>query len=104
MEDLVWFAAAGVLFVLLHVAVAAYLYRAAASGDPDPAGEYLPARDADERTVSNRAASGTDDRVPCPSCGVPNDPRYRFCRRCVADLQASVTAATGGNGRKRLGS
>jgi len=104
MEQLLWLAAAGVVFVLLHVAVAAYIYRAAASTDPDPAGEYVTARDGDERQVANRPAGGSDDRVPCPSCGVPNGPSYRFCRRCVADLQRSGTPATATNGRKRLGS
>jgi hypothetical protein len=104
MEGLVWFAAAGVLFVLVHVAVAAYLYRSAASRNHDPAGEYVPSRDGDERTIGTGPASGSPDRVPCPSCGVPNDPSYRFCRRCVADLQRRVTATTGTNGRKRLGS
>ncbi len=104
MEELLPLAAAGTLFVLLHVAVAAYLYRAAAAGEADPASEYVPARDGDERTVANRAGGAADDRVPCPTCGVPNDPSYRFCRRCVADLQRSVTSATGSDGRKRLGS
>jgi hypothetical protein len=104
MEDLLWFAAAGILFVLLHVAVATCLYRVAGATDADPVGEYLPASDGDERTVANRPDGDSEDRVPCPTCGVPNDPSFRFCRRCVADLKQSVTASTVTDGRKRLGS
>ena len=97
MDDLLWLGAAAALFVLLHVAVAAYLYRSAADG-PDHAGEYIPAQ-ADERPTSP-----ADERVPCPTCGVPNDPSYRFCRRCVADLSAGLSSSAGGDGGKRLGS
>jgi len=104
MEELRWFAAAGILFVLLHVAVATYLYRAATSTAPETLSDVATGSDGDERTVANRTAGSPEDRVPCPTCGVPNDPSYRFCRRCVADLQSSVTAATANTGRKRLGS
>lgn len=104
MEELLPFVAAGLLFVLLHVAVAVYLYRAAASGESRATPEGDPRRDGDERTLANRTGESSGDRVACPTCGVPNDPRFRFCRRCVADLQSSVSTATGGDGRKRLGS
>ena len=97
MDDLLWLGAAAALFVLLHVAVAAYLYRSAADG-PDHAGEYIPEQ-ADERPTGP-----ADERVPCPTCGVPNDPSYRFCRRCVADLSAGLSPSAGGDGGKRLGS
>jgi hypothetical protein len=92
------------LYLLVHVAVPASLYRAAASTDPDPAGENVLESDGDERQVADRPAGGSDDPVPCPSCGVPNDPGYRICRRCVADLQRSVTPATTTDARDRLGS
>ena len=98
MSDPLWLGAAVALFVLLHVAVAAYLYRSAAADGPDHAGEYVPAQ-ADERPTSP-----ADERVPCPTCGVPNDPSYRFCRRCVADLSAGPSSSAGGDGGKRLGS
>jgi len=104
MAELLPLAAAGVLFLLVHVAVPASLYRAAASTDPDPAGENVLESDGDERQVADRPAGGSDDRVPCPICGVPNGPSYRFCRRCVADLQRSVTPATATDARDRLGS
>jgi len=26
--------------------------------------------------------------IACPECGASNDLEYRFCRRCVAELQA----------------
>ncbi|MDH5020912.1 zinc ribbon domain-containing protein [Halobacterium rubrum] len=41
------------------------------------------------RTVENGDQSSTapgDDGVECPRCGTENDPEYRFCRSCVAQL------------------
>ena len=98
MNDLLWLGAAAALFVLLHVAVAAYLYRSAAADGPDHVGEYIPAK------VDERPTNPADERVPYPTCGVPNDPSYRFCRRCVADLSTGPPSSTGGDGGKRLGS
>ncbi|WP_254837609.1 zinc ribbon domain-containing protein [Natronomonas marina] len=99
MEGLLWLGAAATLFVLLHVAVAAYLYRAASASEGESASEYVPRQESGER------APGTgEDRVACPTCGAPNDPSYRFCRRCIADLSSGVTSATGPDGRKQLGS
>lgn len=99
MEGLLPVAAAAVLFVLLHVAVAAYLYRASVPGRRESASESVPAQDRVDR------AGGPDqERVSCPTCGVPNDPSYRFCRRCVADLRNGVTVARGRDGGERLGS
>ena len=98
-----WLGAAAALFVLLHLAVAAYLYRSAAADGPDHIGEYIPAQ-VDERPTGAAADEPADERVPCPACGVPNDPSYRFCRRCVADLSAGLSSSAGGDGGKRLGS
>ncbi len=98
MDDLLWLGAAAGLFVLLHVAVAAYLYRSAAADGPDRAGEYIPAE------VDERSADPADERVRCPTCGAPNDPSYQFCRRCVADLSAGGASSAAADGGERLGS
>lgn len=97
--ELLWLGAAATLFVLLHVAIAAYLYRAASPDGGEAGSEYLPADD-----VEPQPAGSTDERIPCPTCGTPNDPSYRFCRRCIADLSSSVTAGGAPDGGKRLGS
>lgn len=26
-----------------------------------------------------------DDRQPCPECGKPRDPQYKFCQHCLAE-------------------
>jgi predicted amidophosphoribosyltransferase len=44
-----------------------------------------------------------DDRIACPTCGAPNDPSYRFCRRCISDLSGSSAANAAANGADRLG-
>lgn len=102
MESLAFVAAVAVLLVVLHAVVAAYVYRVANSGDGK-----LFEREAspDQRAVRPTAEPSEvpDDSVSCPTCGVPNDPSYRFCRLCVADLsgkqRASAEVAAG-----RLGS
>lgn len=92
MESLAFIAAVAALLVVLHVVVAGYVYRVAHSGDG-----RLFAREAssDERAV--QSTEGTlderDDSVSCPTCGAPNDPSYRFCRRCVADLSGKQRAS-----------
>lgn len=85
MDSLVFVAGTAVLLVALHVAIAAYLYRVALGRD-GPGSDA--AATEDERPVlpTDRRAASTDDTVSCPTCGAPNDPGYRFCRRCVADL------------------
>lgn len=101
MESLA-FVAAVALVVVLHVVVAAYVYRVAQPGEGQ-----LFEREAssDERAVPplDDTLETPDDSVSCPTCGAPNDPSYRFCRRCVADLsgkqRASAEVAAG-----RLGS
>ncbi|HKL29004.1 MAG TPA: zinc ribbon domain-containing protein [Natrialbaceae archaeon] len=39
-------------------------------------------------TGSDRVEGAT---IECSECGAPNDPEYRFCRRCVADLSPPAT-------------
>jgi len=43
---------------------------------------------------SEGAAGG---QVRCPHCGVENDAAYRFCRRCVADLDRPVAPGRPGD-------
>ena len=102
MDSLVFVAGTAVLLVALHVAVAAYLYRVALSRD-DPASDA--AATDDERAVppGDGRADPADGTVPCPTCGTPNDPGYKFCRRCVADLSGKQPT-TGGAAAGRLGS
>jgi hypothetical protein len=101
MESLAFVAGMAALLAVLHVAVAAYLYRAAMSG------EGLEAlRDAEESGVPRSSADGLDadgEAVGCPVCGTPNDPSYQFCRHCVADLSGGGSPG-GGPVADRLGS
>jgi len=99
MEGTLALAGAAVLLVLLHVVVAAYLYRTVSTEQKASASEYAPDPDR-ERAASTDAG----DRVSCPACGMPNDPSYRFCRRCIADLSSGVSASAGADRRKQLGS
>ena len=96
MEGLLALAGAAALLVLVHVAVAAYLYRTTSTKQEAPASEYVPDPD--------RATADAADRVACPVCGAPNDPSYRFCRRCISDLSSGVAASSAANGGKQLGS
>ena len=43
---------------------------------------------AQRATQSDRVEGVT---IECSECGAPNDPEYRFCRRCVADLSPQPT-------------
>lgn len=43
-----------------------------------------------------------DELTPCPTCGTPNDPTYRFCRWCIADLSDTGTSIGGAGGTERL--
>ncbi|MFF3676533.1 zinc-ribbon domain-containing protein [Streptomyces sp. NPDC002120] len=61
---------------------------APAAASPQP---VQPARAVAPRPVV-RPAPVSDDvaGVPCPSCGTPNPPDRRFCRRCAAPLTPST--------------
>lgn len=102
MESLVFVMGLAALLVALHFVVAAYLYRVALSGDGSG---FDREKGTDERTPEaiDRRLDGTDGTVPCPTCGAPNDPCFKFCRRCVADLTATQRTA-GGASAGRLGS
>jgi len=38
------------------------------------------------------------DAVQCSTCGVENDPDYRYCRYCVAELSEATTVASAADG------
>lgn len=92
-------AAAVALTVLaLHIAFTAYVFRTVtgrwplqstpggdAGDEADPGrGERNPDTGDSNRGASDANAGG--ETIPCPICGTPNDPAFRFCRRCVSDL------------------
>jgi hypothetical protein len=95
------------LLVVLHVTVAAYLYRVVLSGDApapflDPeAGQWVP--EATDGVDGSDGSETPDDSVSCPTCETANDPSYRFCRQCVGDLTGR-RRVNGGAAADRLGS
>lgn len=78
MEGLGWLVAATVLFVAVHIVIAVYLYR---KGNRKAEATAAPTDSADE----------PPDQVTCPTCGTPNAPGFRYCRRCVSDLSGGGT-------------
>jgi hypothetical protein len=72
-----WLYGAIALLVGIHVLTMLYAYR---SRDEGATATTEP--DAEQPTL----ADPDDDRINCPQCGTTNDPTYRFCRTCVADL------------------
>jgi hypothetical protein len=95
MDTLVWLLLGVAMLIAVHMGILIYLYRATVR---DSGGRHT---DAVEQDCPQRT-DGTDSAV-CPACGAPNDPAYRFCRRCVSDLSAGKTAVDG-DGPERLGS
>jgi hypothetical protein len=94
MESLVLVALLAALLAVLHAAVAAYLYRSTLERDGR--------RSTGEATADERGMPPVDghpdeavETTACSTCGAPNDPSYRFCRRCVADLSGGGATADG---------
>jgi ribosomal protein L40E len=46
---------------------------------------------------SRRAADG-EVTVECRKCGTENEPGYRYCRECIAELPGSVAFERSGSG------
>lgn len=96
------------VLVATNVAVSYWLYRrlqTPAAGSPlgadhDPvAAESPSAEPTNGKTESTATPVETTGTVACPACGTPNDPDYRFCRACVAELAASSVAGGGAGDR-----
>jgi hypothetical protein len=98
----------GLVAVLLtvNVAVSYWLYRrlrGPAAGSPlgtdhDLLGAESSPGEATESAATTGETAGSA-AVACPACGTPNDPEYRFCRACVAELTASGVAGDGAGDR-----
>lgn len=104
MDDLVIVAAVAVFVLVVHALFAVYLYRSrsdsVAGGDVETSGDRGVVTDGatsgsvdtetvDGSTLESRPepiVSESTHLVSCPSCGAGNDPTFRFCRRCIADL------------------
>ncbi|MEF8806776.1 zinc ribbon domain-containing protein [Natronomonas sp.] len=100
MEQLVLLVALAALLFGLHAAVVVYLYRKA-TDSTDPV-DLLEAPQEDLPPVDDTTGR-TDEHIACPTCGAPNDPSYRFCRRCISDLSGNSAANAGPNATDRLG-
>ncbi|QLD86999.1 zinc ribbon domain-containing protein [Natronomonas halophila] len=102
MEQFVWLVALAALLFGLHAAVVVYLYRRAT--DSTDAMDLLETHtQQDDRPSVEESAGRDDERIACPTCGTPNDPSYRFCRRCISDLSGGSAANAAANGADRLG-
>lgn len=71
--------------VLQLLALAYFYYRVRDDSDDREPGTLAP------EAVDVDAADGTEaadgrEPVACSECGAENDPDYRYCRDCVADL------------------
>lgn len=74
-----WVYVAIACLLCAHLLILLYAYRV---NRADSAFDAAPA-DVDEATTA-------DDAVcQCPECGTENDPTYRFCCQCVAELPAT---------------
>lgn len=51
-------------------------------------------REAAARADGAAEASDDEEVTRCAECGVANDPGYRFCRNCVAELPGATPAGT----------
>lgn len=71
----------GVIAVVigLHVLTLLYAYRR----HGEPTSTVTPS---DVESSPSTGTESTSDAIACVHCGAMNDPDYRFCRGCVADL------------------
>lgn len=100
MEELVTLAALVVLLLGIHIAFAVYLYRSLSAERDNEESTGLESVGEPKATAANSTpteGSEADDRstLTCPICGVPNDPSFQFCRRCVSDLSDHSTSQGG---------
>jgi hypothetical protein len=89
------------LFVA-NLAVSYLLYRRVterrAAGGEVADVDAAPAPGTPDEEAPGPETAGDRSRLTCSACGTPNDPDYRFCRRCVGELSASRNAAYAGDG------
>ncbi|WP_285607597.1 zinc ribbon domain-containing protein [Actinokineospora globicatena] len=52
----------------------------------------LPARPVAARPKASTVQADTVEGPPCPTCGTPNPPDHRFCRRCATPLTPESAA------------
>lgn len=97
MNTLVWLLLGVAGLVAVHMGILLYLYRSATDSSTRSA-------DAVDTDREHRPHVEQPDTMVCPACGAPNDPAYRFCRRCISDLSAGRTAPSGDGPTERLGS
>lgn len=97
MNTLVWLLLGVAALITVHMGILLYLYRETATDSSGQTAEPATTHEREPR------AEGPD-RTVCPACGAPNDPAYRFCRRCISDLSAGKTTASGDGPTERLGS
>ena len=85
--------------LLLHLGTLAYVYLRR-SGSAERAGGADATVDTADVTADCRVDPGPpgaeDGAILCSQCGARNEPNYRFCRVCVADLPGNATGAEPG--------
>lgn len=52
----------------------------------------------EEEPADDRPPPESGETVTCPECGADNDPEYRYCRDCVAELPGSDEIVGGPTG------
>lgn len=72
-----------ILIALVGIQLAALVYLSYRRAHDEPATATTPDEPEGEPA---EPSNGTDAAVECGDCGAENDPSYRYCRRCVADL------------------
>jgi ribosomal protein L40E len=81
--------------LLLHLGTLAYVYLRR-SRSVERAGDTDAAADAADVTADRRVDTGPsgseEGPIVCSQCGARNEPNYRFCRICVADLPGRATS------------
>lgn len=76
--------------LLLHLGTLVYVYRRRSRSAEPAGGDTEAVGDRRRATVDSDPGSDGAGTLVCPQCGAGNDPGYRFCRLCVADLPGSA--------------
>lgn len=93
------------VFVLAHLLLFAviYLRSNAAGGLIGPAAGQAGGepRAPDAVPPENLPPVDSDTTIECEHCGAANQPEFRYCRNCVADLGRGLSARSGGAGQSQ---